>query len=141
MTAPDALEFLAREVEQQAQMESVALSPVERKMMRWSEVEPGAFCDASISKEFDQNYDSDEYEHKISELLERAYERVKQTSNAQLWEDAKNALIGHDYYLLVMAEGVFGTLFSPARRRSARYALVVCAIVAVMLLGLWLTHR
>jgi hypothetical protein len=103
MEAAEALEFLASKVEEQARLENVPLSEVERKMLRWSEVEPGAFHDLSIGDEFEQQYDSDEYEAKIAGLLQRASQSDSSDPGMKArWNDARRALKDRDYYLLVM---------------------------------------
>ena len=143
MTAPDALEFLAKKVEEQAELDEVPLSAVERKMMRWSEVEPGAIKDVSVSEEFNRDYEEEEYEHKISQLLAHAYRRGKKLGSAesQLWEDAKQALKGHDYYLLVMAEDAFGEVFSPARQRTVTLIRVIVVATVILIIVLWFTRH
>lgn len=143
MTAPDALEFLAKKVEEQAELDEVPLSAVEAKMMRWSKVEPGAINDVAVSEEFNRDYEEEEYEHKISQLLGHAYKRGKKqgSAEAQLWEDAKNALKGHDYYLLAMAEDVFGEVFSPARQRTVTLIRVIVIATVILIIVLWFTRH
>ena len=97
MTASEALEFLARRVEEQATQENVPLDVAEKQMLRWREAEPGAFCDTKASEQFDSEYNSDEYEAKVSGLIKRAYERdCKDVVSAAKWNEAKSALTGHD---------------------------------------------
>lgn len=105
MRAQDAITFLIERIDEQALRDGVQLSDVERRMLRWSEVEPGGINDPALNDQFEAECDSDEYEEKISNLLSRAYEHDKNDSrrNSQ-WDDAKNALKGHDYYLLVMLQ-------------------------------------
>ena len=130
MLTPDALEFLAQAVEQQASLEKVTLAPAERQMLRWSEVEPGAFNDPAASVEFERNYNSSEYEARVTDLLRRARERITTSHYNQAWSDAVEALKGHDYYLLVMLRQSDGGSANnkAAGRSSLRDNLIYLAV-------------
>jgi hypothetical protein len=109
MTASEAVEFLANRIEQQAAAEDAQLTDIERKMLRWSEVEPGACKDLDVSESFEDDFDTDEWEQKIVRFAKRAYVADNRNpATAQFWTDAKIALRGHDYYLLTMTPMMSG---------------------------------
>jgi hypothetical protein len=129
MTASEALEFLANRIEQQAVSEGTLLTEIERKMLRWSEVEPGACKDVDISGRFERDFDADEWEEKIVRLAKRAYVADdKNPSAAQFWADARIALRGHDYYLLTMTPMMSG----PEQDSVTFYDLVLRFITRLM---------
>ena len=140
MLAQDAVNLLISRIEQQASHDNVALSDLERKMLRWSEIEPDGLCDGELNDRFESEYDSDEYETKISGLLKRAYQRDSSNPDRESeWDDIRRALEGHDYYLIVLLAQAFQTTGSAAiitRKSSLRdnviYLAIALAIVAVV---------
>jgi hypothetical protein len=104
-------------------------------MLRWSEVEPGAFHDPKASSDFDRD-DSSEYEAKVAGLLRRARERANPSAQ-QMWADATNALKGRDYYLLVMLRQTDANVPNKIGRQSSLrdnliYLAVGLSIAAVL---------
>jgi hypothetical protein len=131
MDTYDGLEFLATKIEQQAEFEGASLADIEKKMLRFSEVEPGPLGreeSVRVSEEFDQAHDTDKYEAKIRTLAQHAYDRDRQTPDGtEKWEQAKRALRGHDYYLLVMLPG------NPARSSSRDYMIYIAVGIAFVI--------
>jgi hypothetical protein len=62
----------------------------------------------------DLECDSEEFECKVSTLIKRAYDLDKQKGKLQDWDDALDALAGHDVYVLVMVDraGIRGSSIS-----------------------------
>jgi uncharacterized membrane protein YtjA (UPF0391 family) len=63
-----------------------------------------------VNADFESNYDSDEYEQKIAQLLKGARARDSQLSPSreQDWREALAALKKEDHYILVMVALAFG---------------------------------
>ncbi len=131
MDTYDGLEFIAGKIEQQAEFEGTPLADIEKKMLRFSEVEPGPLGrDESlrISEKFDQDLDMFEYEAKIRTLVRQAYDRDRRTTDGvSAWNEARRALRGHDYYLLVMVKGAFAQ--SSARDYVAYVAIGIAVVI------------
>lgn len=90
---------------EQAALENVPLSDLEKRMMYFVENDPTSCSDPlELNDEFEAQYDTGEYEAKIRGLLRRAYKRLKNEDPAKLrnWDDAVQALRGGDHYLPVM---------------------------------------
>jgi len=105
MRAQDAISRLVEKINAQADLDGISLSETERKMLCWSEIEPGAVHDLAVNKQFEVECDADEYENKISALLRRSYQRdADDPSRKAEWDDIERALKGRDYYLLVMLQ-------------------------------------
>ena len=105
MRSQDAITFLVAKLEEQARLDGVLMSDVERRMLRWSEVEPDGVHDLALNEQFASDCDTDEYEAKIALLLSRARDRdSRDPIQKSRWRDAKAALKGHDYYLMVMLD-------------------------------------
>ena len=104
MQVREAKDFLVAQTAEQAALEGVHLSDLEKRMMYFTE-SAGAVEDPSkLNEEFEAQYDSEEYESKISKLLHHAHERVKKESGAARadWNGAIKCLRRGDHYLLVM---------------------------------------
>ena len=80
MQVREAKDFLVQQTAEQAQLEGVPFSDLERRMMYFTEIEEMPEDPIKLNEEFEAEYDSDEYEAKISGLLHRASARVKKES-------------------------------------------------------------
>ena len=78
MKAKQAKDFLVQQTAEQASRESVPLSETEKKMMYFTESDATS-CDnpVQLNEEFEAQYDTAEYETKISRLLHHAYDRLR----------------------------------------------------------------
>jgi hypothetical protein len=102
--AQAAKEYLVSQIVQQAQRENVPLSDIERKMLHFTEVVETIPDIYEVNDQFEKEYDSAEYEAKISSLLHNARERVQAESSdgAERWQQAEQDLNKEDHYLGVM---------------------------------------
>jgi len=103
MRVREAKDFLVAQTAEQAALEGVPLSELEKRMMYFTE-SAGAVEDPSkLNEEFEAQYDSEEYESKIAKLLHHAHERVKKESDdtRARWGEAIKCLRRGDHYLLV----------------------------------------
>ncbi len=71
MESTAAKQFLISKVVEQAGLERLPLSEVEKKMLCFTEVHPSLPDIYEVNAEFERDYDSDEYEAKITGLLRR----------------------------------------------------------------------
>lgn len=104
MQVREAKDFLVHETAKQASIEGVALSELEKRMMYFVENEDMGEDPLTLNDEFEANYDTDEYEAKISGLLHRAYARVKKENPeaARQWKQAIRDISKGDHYLPVL---------------------------------------
>jgi len=104
MRAREAKDILVQQTAQQAVMEGVPLSDLEKRMMCFTESEDAVEDPIRLNQEFEAKFDTDEYELKISGLLRRAYERIKDENPAILreWDEAVRELRKGDHYILVL---------------------------------------
>ncbi|MES2219773.1 MAG: hypothetical protein V4587_02265 [Acidobacteriota bacterium] len=70
-TVRDAKEPLVRRIVRQAHQDGVPLSDAERDMMYLSETDWTLPNMMAVRQNFDQNYDQDEYESKIGQIIQR----------------------------------------------------------------------
>jgi hypothetical protein len=105
MTAKEAKDFLVYQTSEQAALENVPLSEIEKRMMYFVENDPSSCADPlQLNDEFEAEYDSGEYEAKIGRLLHHCYKRLK-TENpekARNWDEAIRTLQSGDHYLPVL---------------------------------------
>jgi|ERR1700680_693031 hypothetical protein len=103
----EAKEFLVSRIVEEAKCENVPLSDVERKMLYFSETNWTLPDIASVSEDFDRDYDQDEYEKKITRVIREAAMRDRQESPElyNRWRDAIRLLKKGDHYILVMIDG------------------------------------
>jgi hypothetical protein len=126
-----AKQFLIARILEEADLEHVHLSDVEKKMLYFTEVHPSLPDIYEINVEFERDYDSDEYEAKVVSLLKRARDRGPE----QEWSDAIDALKQEDHYILVMVYCAF-----PEYRKALRpthhvrdYIIYIAVGIAVVL--------
>lgn len=105
-----AKQFLIDKVVEQAKFGQVSLSEVERKMLYFTEAHPTLPDIYEVNEEFEQNYESGDYEAKVTRLLKdaRARDRSQSSEGEQQWKDAIHALRKEDHYILVMVDQAFG---------------------------------
>jgi hypothetical protein len=102
----EAKDFLVQQTAEQAALENVPLSDLEKRMMYFTETgecpeDPGALNDA-----FEAAYDTAEYEAKVSKLMHHAYQRIKKENpeTAHRWKEATKQLSKGDHYLLILED-------------------------------------
>ena len=105
MNTREAKDFIVQQASEQAMLENVSLTDLEKRMMYFTETDPASCEDPlALNAEFEAQYDTPEYEAKIAGLLSRAYKRLK-TENpekARYWDDVIRTLKRGDHYVLVM---------------------------------------
>ena len=142
-----AKQFLISRVIEEANLETVPLSEIEKKMLQFTEVHPTIPDIIDVNDEFERNYDSNEYEKKIALLLKnaRARDERESPSRKQEWEDALVALRKEDHYILVMVGQAFGehansSYFLGVRTRDLLIYTVVGVVIVLMILFLPTSH-
>ncbi|MFZ0297882.1 MAG: hypothetical protein WAM13_05980 [Candidatus Sulfotelmatobacter sp.] len=144
MNSVDAKQFLIARVIEEADLEKVRLSDIERKMLYFTEAYPSLPDIYEINAEFERNYDADEYEDKVATLFKNARDRDGRTSPSreQEWKDALDALKKEDHYILVMVRQAFRA-GSDARTEShfrdflIYVAIGVALVLALVLISMW----
>jgi hypothetical protein len=105
LNTKQAKDFLVEQTVEQAALEGVPLADVEKRMMYFTESD-AASCDdpIALNDEFEAQYETKEYEAKISRLLHHAYTRLKQENpeRRRNWDQAVRTLRKGDHYCLVM---------------------------------------
>src|SRR5580692_2469506 len=105
MDTKQAKDFLVARTTEQAVMDSVPLSDIEKRMMYFTESDPTTCANPiELNEEFEAQYNTAEYETKISRLLHRAHDRLR-TENPEgrrNWDQAIRTLRRGDHYLLVL---------------------------------------
>jgi hypothetical protein len=104
MQVREAKDFLVQQTAGQAQLEGVALSELEKRMMYFAESGYVPEDPIALNEEFEAEYDTDEYEAKIAKLLGHAYKRARKENDEtrRRFDAAIKCLRRGDHYLLVM---------------------------------------
>lgn len=130
MNVHEAKDLLVERIKKQAFLEGTALSDLEIRMLYFTENEEPDEDPLALNAEFEEHYDSDEYERKISKLMRHAYKAAcaEGLASKKQWNAAMHRLSQGDHYLPVMWD------VRPAMRLSSRRALILgnCCIVAVL---------
>jgi hypothetical protein len=145
MDTKEAKDFLADQAAQQAAFDRTPLSDLERRMMYFTESDPSS-CDdpVGLNDEFEEKYDTVEYEAKMSRLLRRAYKRLKDENVGERlqWDEAISTLEKGDHYILVLLN-----VDSKLARQGLRIWLVLAwgiglgiALVILLMLGIVWNH-
>jgi hypothetical protein len=100
----EAKDFLAQQTAEQAALENVPLSDLEKRMMYFTETGECPEDPVALNDAFEAAYDTGEYEAKVSKLLHHAYQRVTKENpeTAHRWKEAMKQLSRGDHYLLIL---------------------------------------
>jgi hypothetical protein len=129
-TVREAKEYLVRRILAQAKQDGVPLSDVERDMLYFSETGWTLPNMMTVSEDFDQNYDQDEYENKIGQIIQK----IRDQPDAKLdnrWNEAVHRLREEDHYLLVLIDGASRSSSEPLKRPHGDIARLILASVVV----------
>jgi len=104
MRVREAKDFLVQQTAEQAAIENVPLSTLEKRMMYFTEAGECPEDPVALNDAFEAEYDTEEYEAKTSRLLHNAYRRLLKEDKNQTrhWNDAIRTLRKGDHYLLVL---------------------------------------
>jgi hypothetical protein len=79
MNTKEAKDFLVEQAVEQAALDNLSLSDLEKRMMYFTESDPVSCQNpVELNDEFEAQYDTQEYEAKMAQLLTHAYQRVKE---------------------------------------------------------------
>jgi hypothetical protein len=102
-TVDSAKQFLLSKLSARAADDGVPLDEIEKRMFLFSEV--SGKPDFEANKIFEEKYNSEAYESKVSKLLRKAYTHdQKSPDDTNEWKDALKALKHEDFYGLVMVD-------------------------------------
>lgn len=135
MKVHEAKNFLVERIKRQALLEQTPLSDLEIRMLSFTENDEPEEDPLALNAEFEEHYDSDEYENKISRLMRHAYRAAcaEGLATKKQWNAAMHRLSQGDHYLPVMWDA------RPALRLSSRRALILGNGGILAVLGLlWL---
>lgn len=135
MRVCEAKDFLVRQIFEQAEIDGISLSDIEIKMLYFPEVEdPTRTCE-----EFKTHQSLEDFERKISRLLDNAYTRNKKTNpqTAEEWQSVIDVLSKGDHYLVWLWGCTKSKRIPPMilMRVFAKLAFLI-AIVTVVALGM-----
>ena len=137
MEVLQAKDFLVQETVQQAALEGVALSDLEKRMMYFTETGECPEDPIALNDAFEAENDTTAYEKKISLLMAQAYRRIQRESpeKLQLWNAAFRVLSRGDHYILLFWRR---NASSKSPRMWTTYLLAALATVSIFLLVLFL---
>jgi hypothetical protein len=135
MQVREAKDFLVQQAAEQKQLEGVPLSELEKRMMYFTESGYVPEDPIALNEEFEAKYDTQEYEQKVAKLLDHAYKRVSEESEAKrkVWDDAIDTLRAGDHYLLVLWD--LGSSFSRIPAASLFMLAGRVVLLAVIIAG------
>jgi hypothetical protein len=137
MRVREAKDFLVQETVQQAALEAVPLSDLEKRMMYFTETGECPEDPIALNDAFEAEHDTPTYEKKISLLMARAHRRIKRESpeKLRLWNDAFRVLSKGDHYILLFWRQ---NPFSRSPRMWPTYLLGALAVASLYLLAFFL---
>ena len=104
MNAREAKDFLVQHTVEQAALDHVLFSDLERRMMYFTESGDCPEDPIALNDAFESECDNDKYEPKVSKLMHHAYQRIRKENPeaARQWKDAIGTLRKGDHYILVL---------------------------------------
>lgn len=138
MDVRSAKDFLVEQTAQQAGMERVSLSDLEKRIMYFTESPDAVEDPVKLNEEFESRHNSEEYEQKVSRLLAHAYDRLNKGNPQAVAEGdaAVDTLREGDHYLLVLWDRTALSRIPPLRSLLGlfgRLAIVVSATLGLLL--------
>lgn len=138
-SAREAKAFLVARIVEQAKREDLPLSEVERKMLYFSETHWTLPDMLEVNQRFDHEYNQDEYEKKIAELVRNATEHDRKESPEAYgaWQAAVRILEKEDHYILVMINlaPADGTTAGVRPRWDQLKLFIAGVLIAAVLVG------
>jgi hypothetical protein len=136
MRVREAKDFLVAQTAEQAALEGVPLSDLEKRMMYFTETGECPEDPIALNTAFEAEYDTPTYEKKISLLMSKAYRRIKKESpeKLRLWNDAFRVLSKGDHYILLFWRQ---NAFQRFPRMWPTYVLGALAFAVLYSLGLF----
>lgn len=133
MDPMEAKEFLASRIVDQALLEGVPFSEIERRMLFFSETHASLPDMYEVLNEFNETYNMFPYERTVSSLICNAFRRDREDAAlAQRWEDAKKSLRRQDHYINVMLKQ---GLASANRKRDLLIYIGIGLAVVIVIVG------
>jgi hypothetical protein len=141
----EAKDFLVQQTEEQAQLEGLPLAELEKRMMYFTEGPDAIENPIMLNAEFEEHFNTSEYETKIAKLLRHAHKRIKQDdeNKASKWKESVKKLKEGDHYLILLLEMV-PTSDHPKRDFVLQVGigvLIVFLIVAGVFVKSWLFDK
>jgi len=138
MQVREAKDFLARQAVDQARLEGVPLSDLEKRMMYFTETGECPEDPIALNEEFEKEYETAEYERRVKKLLANARRRLKEERSPAVaeWEESLKVLDQTDDYILILCDrSPFARLANPEALPSVlllafRLGLLVLAAYA-----------
>jgi hypothetical protein len=130
MNIKQAKDFLVEQTAQQAALENIPLSNLEKRMMYFTESTDATEDPIALNDEFEAHYDSGEYEAKISRLLKNAHRRLKQENpeKFRVWGQATRILQKGDHYIIILLGPS-----SSSRRHTFHYRQLAWPVISLTL--------
>ena len=94
-------QFIIDRILEQARFEAISLNDIEIRMLKFTEA-TSASKDLEAAETFERDYNDEDYEEKIANLIRHAYDRGKQSGAQESWDNALIRVAGRDLYLNVM---------------------------------------
>jgi hypothetical protein len=106
MQVREAKDFLVAQTTEQAALEGVPLSDLEKRMMYFTETGECPEDPIALNEEFEKEYETDEYETKVKKLLANAHRRLKEERSPAVaeWEQSLKVLDQTDDYILILCD-------------------------------------
>ena len=109
MRVRQAKDFLVQQAAEQAALDGLPLSDLEKRMMYFTEGKDATEDPTIQNDEFEAQYDTAKFEKKLSGLMRRAYRRLKKEDPERVnqWNKAIRSLRRGDHYILVLCSQHF----------------------------------
>ncbi|HUJ93390.1 MAG TPA: hypothetical protein VLW46_00345 [Candidatus Bathyarchaeia archaeon] len=132
MRVREAKDFLVRETAEQAELEGLPLSELEKRMMCFTEGPSAPEDRTQLNDDFEAEYDTEQFEAKISQLMRHARQRLKKEdpAKAAYWDNAVRCLEKGDHYILVLNGGSGSWMMGRWGRGEWRIALMIFLVAA-----------
>ena len=138
MKVLEAKDFLVQQTAEQAALERVPLSDLEKRMMYFTETDECPENPIALNEAFEAEFDTNEYESKISKLMRHAHSRIKKENPeaAQRWKEAIKELSKGDHYILILCGEGLGQVQMPPTERPPYDSLKLLGTALLVAAGM-----
>lgn len=141
MRVSEARDFLVQQATEQAELDGVSLSDLEKRMMHFTESADASEDPIELNDEFELKYDTAKYEAKVFGLLKRAHARLKKENPEAIrqWDECVRVLRKGDHYILVLLNqnSSISAVRSPYDSlKLLGTAILVAAVLVALMFGL-----
>lgn len=143
MRVKEAKDFLVRETAEQAELEGVPLSELEKRMMYFTEGPSAPEDPSQLNEKFEAEYATEQFEAKVTGFMRHARQRLEkeEAGKAAHWDRAIRCLEKGDHYILVLCGSAGKSSSSPVSLRLISWLVLAAVPLGMVIAAVYFITR